>query len=314
MELYQRLIDGIPEGIGVKSWGMGRRWSYVESVRGTGVAMTVGGGRGMDKRGASLGGRPALANSTELKVLAAFALSWCFEEASIGVAALNAWYNNADNNPALNASLLANPSGPGAGGGEDSRHDNGTAQSSSGPGAGSGEDTGHYRQSDILESEIQAFAGRKVAVIGHFPLLDELAAKCQLSVLERNPSGSDFPDSACEYILPEQDLVLITGTALTNKTMPRLLELSRNARTVLLGPSCVCSSVFFEYGVDLIGATTVVDSAQALPQLAHGTHLPFGQGLEMVRFHTSFLSVADVISPLADAVMSPAAGSTSAVP
>ena len=33
----------------------------------------------------------------------------------------------------------------------------------------------------------------------------------------------DFLDSACEYILPEQDFVFITGMTLTNKTLPRLL-------------------------------------------------------------------------------------------
>ena len=39
-----------------------------------------------------------------------------------------------------------------------------------------------------------------------------------------------MPDPACEYILSEQDVVIMTATTLINKTMPRLLALSRNAR------------------------------------------------------------------------------------
>ena len=60
--------------------------------------------------------------------------------------------------------------------------------------------------------------------MGHFPLVEkQLGRKCSLSILEREPEGADFLDSACEYILPEQDFVFITGMTLTNKTLPRLL-------------------------------------------------------------------------------------------
>jgi uncharacterized protein (DUF4213/DUF364 family) len=66
--------------------------------------------------------------------------------------------------------------------------------------------------------------GKKVAVVGHFSLVEkQLGCKCSLSILEREPEGTDFLDSACEYILPEQDFVFITGMTLTNKTLPRLL-------------------------------------------------------------------------------------------
>ena len=49
--------------------------------------------------------------------------------------------------------------------------------------------------------------------------------------------AGDYPDSACEFILPDCDVVLITGSSLVNKTLPRLLELCRNAYVVLTGPT-----------------------------------------------------------------------------
>ena len=56
-------------------------------------------------------------------------------------------------------------------------------------------------------------------------------------VLEREPRETDLPDSACEYVLPDRDDVFLTGVTLTNKTMPRLLELASGARVVLVGPT-----------------------------------------------------------------------------
>ena len=54
----------------------------------------------------------------------------------------------------------------------------------------------------------------------------------------------DYPDSACEYVLPTCDYVFISGSAFVNKTMPRLLELSRDATSTPAAP------LLLEYGVD----------------------------------------------------------------
>jgi uncharacterized protein (DUF4213/DUF364 family) len=252
-ELYDRLIEGVPTGIGVRNWSVGRRWCHVESECGTGVAMAIGDGLHLGKNGGPLG-NPAIANcALDLKEFATLARSWSFEAASIGVAALNAFYNIPKNNPDIKTYREA------------------------------GGSSLPIRQDDIITTEVHAFLGGKVAIIGHFPRLETLADECELTVLERNPIGTDLPDPACEYILPKQDLVIITGTALTNKTLVRLLELSRNARTILVGASCVCSTVLFDYGIDLISGAFVADTDEARLLVSHGTQLPFGHGLEMVR-------------------------------
>ena len=104
--------------------------------------------------------------------------------------------------------------------------------------------------------------GKKVAVIGHFQYLENrLQGLCDLYVLERRPGAEDYPDPACEYLLPEMDVVFITGCALTNKTMPRLLELSRNAFTIVSGPSTVMSEVMLRHGADALCGFCVTDEA-----------------------------------------------------
>lgn len=109
---------------------------------------------------------------------------------------------------------------------------------------------------DYLKDEMR---GKRVAVVGHFPNLEELAGSCHLSVLERHPRAGEFPDPACEYLLPHQDFVFITATTLVNKTLPRLLELSHRAYVVLVGPSTPLTPLMFRHGIHLLAGTVVVD-------------------------------------------------------
>ena len=80
--------------------------------------------------------------------------------------------------------------------------------------------------------------GKKVAVIGHFPNFQKKRESiCELSILEMQPEWGDYPAKAAEFLLPQQDFVFMTGATFANKTMPRLLELSKDAVTVLVGSS-----------------------------------------------------------------------------
>ena len=44
--------------------------------------------------------------------------------------------------------------------------------------------------------------------------------------------------------------MIITGSAAINKTLPRLLELSKNARVILTGPSVSCCPELLRIGID----------------------------------------------------------------
>ena len=71
-DLYNQMIAGIPEGVFVRDYCLELNWSYVEADCGMGVAFTVRGG-GM-----------------ELRQVAELSKSWCFQEATLGIASLKA--------------------------------------------------------------------------------------------------------------------------------------------------------------------------------------------------------------------------------
>ncbi len=118
---------------------------------------------------------------------------------------------------------------------------------------------------DLEETEGQKLllkkaTGKKVGVVGHFPFVEKLrAAGCCVTVFEYQQQEGDLPAAAEEYLLPEQDIVAITGCALTNHSLPRLLELSRPAWTMLIGPSTPLSVILFDYGVDALAGCIATD-------------------------------------------------------
>jgi hypothetical protein len=134
--------------------------------------------------------------------------------------------------------------------------------------------------------------GKKVAVIGHFANLERLAEVCQLTILERRPFPGDLPDSACEYVLPEQDVVVMTATTLINKTMPRLLQLSRNAEVIVCGPSTPLLPSMYSYGIDLLGGLVVEDADEVWQAVQEGGDLAiFRSGSRMVRIPATSTAV-----------------------
>ena len=227
-EIYDRLIEGVPADVRVVDACVGANWTCVVAESGAGVAYTFHGGV------APAGVRDVA--GARLRDVAALVKSWCFEDASLGAAALNAWYATAEKLEA--PSLLT----------------------------GEGSDGFSLVMKQVAAREERP----NVCVIGHFPHMEELAAAAHLTVLERRPREGDLPDAACEYVLPEQDFVLMTGTTFTNKTMPRLLELASRATVVVTGPSTPMLPALFDYGVDALAGRIVGDPARALRACATG--------------------------------------------
>ncbi len=137
---------------------------------------------------------------------------------------------------------------------------------------------------DVFACLLEELRGQRVAVVGHFYNLERVAAVCDLSILERRPGPGDLPDPACEYILPEQDVVIMTATTLINKTMPRLLELSRNARVVVAGPSTPLTPILLEHGIEILGGLMVEDEDRVWKTVGEGGQRQlFTSGSHMVK-------------------------------
>jgi len=72
-------------------------------------------------------------------------------------------------------------------------------------------------------------------------------------------------------VLPQADVIGITGTAITNHTIEHLLELCQpGAYVVVLGDSAPLSPVLFDYGIDAISGTKVIDPESVLRCVSQG--------------------------------------------
>lgn len=115
-------------------------------------------------------------------------------------------------------------------------------------------------------------AGHRVAIVGHFPFIDrvrEAAAECW--VLELHPGPGDLPADLATEVLPQADVVALTGTSLINHTFDGLIGLCRSdAFVLLLGPSTPLSPVLFDAGVNALSGTRVDDTEQVLFSVGQG--------------------------------------------
>ncbi|MBA7694868.1 hypothetical protein ES703_103483 [subsurface metagenome] len=114
--------------------------------------------------------------------------------------------------------------------------------------------------------------GKKVAIVGHFPFIPRLREVVkQLWVIEKNPREGDFTEAEAENLIPQADVVGITGTAFTNHTIEKLLQLCRpQAYVVIVGDTAPLSPVLFDHGINAICGTRVIDPRLALHCVSQG--------------------------------------------
>ena len=156
-----------------------------------------------------------------LKSLAAAAKSWNLTEAGFGMAAVNAFYNT----PARLEQL------------------------------------GAFEPFDNYCTDGIDLKDKRIGVIGHLNMPSSVYEQSrEVLILERNPRPGDYPDSACDFLLPQCDVVIMTASTLVNKTLPHLLSLCENACTILAGPSCPMCPGLLELGIDRIAGLVITDA------------------------------------------------------
>ena len=228
-ELYDRLIEGIPEDWKAEEIVRGSAFAYVKSGGGIGVAGLINYDFVSPMFAKNMEGAP-------LREVAECVKSWNFYEASIGLAAINAYYNNLE---------VARKAGVAIG---DSMH----------------VEDRIYDPFIMSQNEIR---GKKVTVLGHFPFIETLFAPvCDMKIIAGElPMEGDYPPSAAEYLLPDSDFVYIGSGCFVEKTLPRYLELSKNAQKItIVGPSTTLAPVLFEYGADDLSGYVIKDSDRAM--------------------------------------------------
>lgn len=226
--LYDALIENIPSDWMADEFFCGANSAVVRSGENVGLCHVL-----------ELNTRPPILSNKRLgmplRELAACVKSWNFAEASLGQAAINAYYN---------AVPVATQNGVPV---VQARY---------------AED----RKNDPFISYQQAIRGKKVAVIGHFHLLEELFAPvCELYIMEDEPTeDGDYPCHAAEYLLPQCDYVFVSCAAITDKSLPRFLAYCPEAYVVVVGPSTPMAPVLFDFGINDLAGFVIKDGNLAI--------------------------------------------------
>jgi uncharacterized protein (DUF4213/DUF364 family) len=155
-----------------------------------------------------------------LKELAQASKSWNLTEAGFGMAAINAYYNTSERLHTLGA----------------------------------------YEPFEKYCTDGVDLCGKHIGVVGHLNMPESVYRQAaSVRILERSPRPGDYPDSACDWLLPQCDVVIMTASTLVNKTLPHLLDLCKNAYTILAGPTCPMCQELLDMGIDRIAGLVITD-------------------------------------------------------
>jgi uncharacterized protein (DUF4213/DUF364 family) len=127
----------------------------------------------------------------------------------------------------------------------------------------------------------EMWPGDKVVVVGAFvPFLRELKRRRQpFLVLEQDPATLKAeelpffrPANEAPTVVPEADVLLITGTTLINDTLEGLLGLAKPAaRVTMVGPTVsLLPDAFLRRGADVLGTVRITAPDEFLETLAEG--------------------------------------------
>ena len=125
--------------------------------------------------------------------------------------------------------------------------------------------------------------GKNVAIVGRFPWIPKLRTVARtLWVIEQSPQEGELPAEAAEEVLPQADVVGLTGTSFVNHTVESLLDLSKNSFVVIVGPTTPLSPVLFDYGVDILAGVKVVEPNKTIRSISQGAIFSQVEGVRLV--------------------------------
>jgi len=125
--------------------------------------------------------------------------------------------------------------------------------------------------------------GKNIAIVGRFPWTPKLRRIAStLWVIEQRPQEGELPAEAAEDVLPQADVVGLTGTSFINHTVDRLLALSKNSFVVMVGPTTPLLPVLFDYGVDILAGAKVVEPDKTISSISQGAIFSQVEGVRLI--------------------------------
>jgi uncharacterized protein (DUF4213/DUF364 family) len=138
-------------------------------------------------------------------------------------------------------------------------------------------------EKNAFEILLEKGEGKNVAVVGHFPWIPKLREKIKnFWVLEQRLREGDLPAEEAERILPQCDVVGITGTSFINRTLEGLLSLCRKAYIVMIGPTTPLSPILFDHGIDAICGAKVIDADEVIRSISEGATFKEVTGVKLL--------------------------------
>jgi uncharacterized protein (DUF4213/DUF364 family) len=126
-------------------------------------------------------------------------------------------------------------------------------------------------EKNAFEIILEKGKGKNVAVVGHFPWIPKLRERIKnFWVLEQRLREGDLPAKEADRILPQCDVVGITGTSFINHTLEGLLNLCKEAYVLLVGPTSPLSPILFDHGIDAICGSKVIDVEKVTRSISEG--------------------------------------------
>jgi hypothetical protein len=141
-----------------------------------------------------------------------------------------------------------------------------------------------FFEGNALDLAAEWGRGKHVVIVGHFPHLERIKSTARrMDILEKRPQPGDLPAEEAARVIPQADVVAMTGVTCLNDTIEELLSYKKpGARFIALGPTIPLSPVLFEAGVDVVGGAWVDDENTALPMMAQGATARVLQGIRYV--------------------------------
>ncbi len=135
--------------------------------------------------------------------------------------------------------------------------------------------------------------GRCIAIFGRFPFVDDEIrphAK-QICVFEQQPTAGEYGANDMPHLLPQMDIVAITGSTIINHTLDAILSyVGATTTVVIMGPSTPLSPRLFTYGVDVLFGVRVIDTHATIQSAMAGDDFQKMRGLQRVSlFKANFL-------------------------
>jgi len=146
-------------------------------------------------------------------------------------------------------------------------------------------DEGALSRADAADWLSAACENRCIAIFGRFPFVeDEIRPYAQqVWVFEQVPQGDELGAADAAAVLPQADVVAITGSSIINHSIDLILPHTRPGSTIaLLGPSTPLSEKLLDCGIDALFGVRVINVQDVINSVAAGDGFQKMRGLERV--------------------------------